>query len=85
MSKYQQKIIKEFESKGWKVEKVVKLGRDGYPDLIMWKDGQTQWIECKEETDTLKPLQKFRIDELNKSGIKAFAMQDKKGCIYGNS
>lgn len=42
----------------------------------------TIFIEIKEAKDTLKPLQKFRIDELNKEGFKAFCLQDQKGLIY---
>lgn len=40
------------------------------------------WIECKEVNDTLKELQKQRIDELNLLGKIAFCLQDTKGIIY---
>jgi hypothetical protein len=36
------------------------------------KDGKCVFIECKEYTDTLKPLQKFRIEELNRMGFTAY-------------
>ena len=42
----------------------------------------TIFIEVKEAKDTLKPLQKLRIDELNKLGFNAFCLQDGKGIIY---
>lgn len=80
---YQSKIIKKYEAEGWTVLKVVKLSKDGYPDLYMFRSGQTQWIEVKEKKDTLKPIQKYRIDELNKNLIRAFCLQDGKGIIYG--
>mgnify|MGYP000208052811 CR=1 FL=1 len=38
--------------------------------------------ECKEKNDTLKELQKQRIDELNLLGKKAFCLKDGKGQIY---
>lgn len=80
---YQNKIIKEMENKGYTVLKVIRLGQNGYPDLLCIKLGEIDtWIECKEKTDTLKPLQKLRIDELNKLGKKAFCSQDTKGIIY---
>jgi hypothetical protein len=41
------------------------------------------WIECKEKHDTLKPLQKLRINELIESGQDAICLQDTKGIIYG--
>jgi hypothetical protein len=40
------------------------------------------WIECKEKNDTLKELQRFRIDELRKMGKIAYCTQDGRGIIY---
>ena len=83
MSAYQNKIKKEFQLKGYTVLKIVRLSDSGYPDLLAMKLGEPDtWIECKEKTDTLKELQKFRIDELNKLGKRAFCTQDTKGIIY---
>ena len=42
----------------------------------------TIFIEVKEVKDTLKPLQKLRIDDLNKLGFNAFCLQDGKGIVY---
>lgn len=84
MSKFQNKIIKKYKSKGWIVIKTIKLSDSGYPDLFLFKNGKTIFIEVKEKTDTLKELQKFRIDELIKQGFKAFCLQDGKGIIYPN-
>lgn len=83
MSAYQNKIKKEFENKGYTVLKIIRLSDSGYPDLLAMKLGELDtWIECKEKNDTLKELQKFRIDQLNKIGKKAFCTQDTKGIIY---
>lgn len=83
MSTYQTKIKKEFEQKGYTVLKIVRLSDNGYPDLLAMKLGEVDvWIECKEKNDTLKELQKFRIDQLNKMGKRAFCTQDTKGIIY---
>lgn len=81
-SKFQNKTIKQYKDLGYLVLNVIKLSGSGYPDLLCIKDGQSTWIECKEANDTLKPLQKYRIDELNKAGCKAFCLQDGKGVIY---
>lgn len=81
---YQSQIKKQYEKLGYKVIKLIRLSESGYPDLMALKDGQTIFIECKEERDNLKPLQKFRIDELINLGFKAGAMQKGKGLIYGN-
>jgi Holliday junction resolvase len=82
-SKFQNKVIKEYKSKGYVVLKIIKLSANGYPDLLCIKENEIDiWIECKEETDTLKELQKQRIDELILLGKKAICLQDKKGLIY---
>jgi hypothetical protein len=80
---YQNKIKKEYEEKGYTVLKIVRLSHSGYPDLLAMKKGEIDlWIECKEINDTLKHLQKLRIDELNNMGKKAFCTQKGKGIIY---
>lgn len=82
-SNFQSKVIKEYKSKGYIVIKIIRLNENGYPDLLCMKRGMDDiWIECKESKDTLKELQKFRIDELNKLGKLAFCLQDGKGIIY---
>ena len=53
------------------------------PDLFCMKQGEIDtWIECKEGKDTLKELQKFRIDELIKLGKQAFCLHSEKGVVY---
>lgn len=78
-SKYQTKIIKRFENDGYLVINLIKTNKNGIPDLLVLKDGEKPlFIECKEKTDTLKPLQKFRIEELKKYGVNAIVLQDLK-------
>ena len=81
-STYQNKIKKQMEQKGYKVVSVIKLSQNGFPDLLCMKDGRSIWIECKEKNDTLKPWQKYRIDELINNGFEAYCMQETKGQIY---
>jgi len=82
MAIYQTKIKKQFEKDGYKVLKLIRLSENGYPDLMLLRDGESIFIECKEASDTLKPLQKLRIDELRNMNFKAYCMQDGKGIIY---
>jgi Holliday junction resolvase len=78
-SKYQSKIIKRFENDGYLVINLIKTNKNGIPDLLVLKEGEKPlFIECKEKTDTLKPLQKFRIEELKKYGVNAVVLQDLK-------
>jgi hypothetical protein len=83
MSKFQTKIINQYKKNGWTVLNIIKLSDSGYPDLLCMKQGKIDtWIECKEGNDTLKEMQKYRIDELNKLGKLAFCLHDVKGLIY---
>lgn len=82
-SKFQSKIIKQYEANGWTVLNIIKLSDNGYPDLLCMKAGEVDtWIECKEGNDTLKELQKFRIKELIKLGKDAACLHDTKGKIF---
>ena len=72
-SKHQSKIINKYKAKGYYVINLIKTNKNGISDLLCLKDGEKPlFIECKELKDTLKPLQKFRIDELKKLGFEAF-------------
>jgi Holliday junction resolvase len=72
-SKHQSKVINEYKKKGYYVINLIKTNKNGIPDLLCLKDGEKPlFIECKELKDTLKPLQKFRIDELKSLGFDAF-------------
>lgn len=75
----QTKIIKSLESKGYLVLKTIRLNKSGYPDIFAFHDTlEDLFIEVKEGKDTLKPLQRKRIDELNKIGKKAFCFHTDK-------
>ena len=82
-SKFQSKVIKQYESQGWTVLNIIKLSDNGYPDLLCMKLGEVDtWIECKEGGDTLKPMQKYRIDQLRKLNKIAICLHNEKGPIY---
>ena len=84
MGKFQTKIKNQYEKKGYKVVKLIRLSENGYPDLLCLKDSIAIWVEVKEANDTLKELQKIRINELINNGFIAGAIQDGIGVIYGN-
>ena len=72
-SKHQTKTIKHYESDGWFVINLIKTNKNGIPDLLCLKEGCTpMFIECKEKTDTVKPLQAYMIELLNTLGFNAF-------------
>lgn len=83
MSKFQTKIINKLEKQGFTVIKTIRLNKSGYPDILAMKKNQPDlWIEAKEPGDTLKPLQKRRINQLNELGKNAFCLHSEKGLIY---
>lgn len=82
-SKFQNKIKAQYEKEGYLVIKVIRFSDNGWPDLQCIKNGEpTTWIECKEKNDTLKELQKYRINQLNSHGQVAFCLKDGMGKIY---
>lgn len=82
MSSFQNEIIKTYEISGYMVIDLIRTNKNGITDLLALKDGRCIFIEVKEAKDNLKPLQKYRIDQLSKLGFTAFCLQDGKGIIY---
>lgn len=75
----QTKLIKELESKGYYVIKLVKTNKNGIPDLIaIPKDSSVEFFEVKRHDGKLSKLQEFRIKELTKHGIKAIVYRGPK-------
>ena len=81
-SKFQTKIINEYEKMGYMVINLIRTNKGGITDLLCLKDGKAVFIECKEGNDTVKLLQKHRIKQLRKQGFEAFAIHDKDGIIF---
>jgi len=79
---FQKRFIDKYKKLGYLVIKTIRLSENGYPDIILLKDGVASFVELKQGSDTLKPLQKFRIDELRKCGFAAWCEHEKKGKIY---
>lgn len=69
-SKFQKKIIKEYEAKGYYVIKLVRTNKNGTMDLIALKPKEEPiFIEVKGKTTPQSPLQKYRADELKSLGF----------------
>ena len=71
-SKRQTKVIKQYEKKGYYVINLIKTNKNGIADLLCLKAGQTPlFIEIKEDSDTVKPLQYYRRKELIRLGFES--------------
>lgn len=71
-SKRQTKVIKQYENKGYYVINLIKTNKNGIADLLCLKAGETPlFIEIKEDSDSVKPLQYYRRKELIRLGFKS--------------
>lgn len=66
----QSKIIKEAKKQGFEVLKVIKCNINGYPDLTLFKDKETIFIEVKNENGKQSELQKYVQKQLEKQGFQ---------------
>jgi Holliday junction resolvase len=70
-SKIQNKKIKELEKEGYYVIKLINTNKPGIPDLIaIPKNSDVLFVEVKAQNGKTSPLQDFRIEELEKHGLK---------------
>jgi hypothetical protein len=75
-SKYQNKLIKEYEKQGYYVIKLGITNKPGIADLLCLKANEIPlFIESKEANDTVKPLQLFRQKELINLGFQSIIKQ----------
>lgn len=77
-SKYQAKIIKEYERMGWYVVKLIQTNKNGIPDLLLMKHGEAPFfIELKSARGKIAPLQRYRIEEiLKETGYKTIVLSE---------
>ena len=67
----QSKKIKELEKEGYYVIKLINTNKPGIPDLIaIPKNSDVLFVEVKAQNGKTSPLQNFRIEELEKHGLK---------------
>ena len=71
----QSKIVNEAKKNGYIVLKVVKCNMNGYPDLTLFKDNKTIFIEVKNEKGIQSELQKYVQKQLQKEGFKYFLVR----------
>ena len=67
---YQRKLIKQYESEGWYVLRLITTTTNGIPDLLLLKPDNVRFVEVKAKNGKLSKLQEYRIKELNELGFK---------------
>ena len=69
--KIQSKKIKELEALGYYVIKLKLTNKNGIPDLIaIPNNSDVEFIDGKKPKGKLSKLQEYRIQELQKHGVK---------------
>jgi Holliday junction resolvase len=67
----QSKKIKDLESQGYYVIKLISTNKNGIPDLIaIPPNSDVLFVEVKKPSGRLSKLQEYRVKELNQHGIK---------------
>lgn len=75
----QNKRIKELEKEGYYVIKLIKTNKNGIPDIIAIPPGvPVLFSEIKKPDTHPSELQKYRLRELNKHGIKTEVYDGRK-------
>ncbi len=69
-SEIQRKIIKRFQEQGYMVVKIIQCTANGFPDLMLLKDGKARFIEVKRPGEQPRPLQVYRIQQLRQLGFQ---------------
>ena len=67
----QSKRIKQLESEGYYVLKLIKTNKNGIPDLVaLPKNCKVLFSEIKKPTGRISKLQEYRLKELESYGFK---------------
>jgi len=67
----QSKKIKQLESEGYYVIKLINTNKNGIPDLIaIPKNADVLFVEVKRPNGKLSKLQEFRLKELTAHGLR---------------
>jgi hypothetical protein len=63
-AKLQSKLIRRYESEGWYVVKIIQTSRNGWPDLMLLRNGVCRFVEVKRPGGKPRPLQVYRMKEI---------------------
>lgn len=72
----QRNIIKRYEAEGYLVIKIGLCNLNGFPDLMLLKDGKAIFVEVKRPGQQPRPLQEYRLKQLRDAGFDAFVMTE---------
>lgn len=70
----QRRIIKRYQDQGYIVVKIEKCSLNGFPDLMLLKDGKASFVEVKRPGEVPRQLQVYRIAQLRQAGFSAIVL-----------
>ena len=73
-SKIQKEVIDKMEAQGFFVIKLIKTNKNGIPDLLCMRKDEYFFIEVKSAKGKLSEIQKYRIKDLERFGVKSFVI-----------
>lgn len=71
----QSKIVNEAKKNDYTVLKVVKCNINGFPDLTLFKQNTTIFIEVKNEKGVQSEIQKYVQKQLENQGFRYFLVR----------
>jgi Holliday junction resolvase-like predicted endonuclease len=71
-------IIKDYETDGWYVIKLIQTNKNGMMDLILLKKSITAFAEIKQPGKEPTDLQKYRAEQLRKQGFEVFTFTSRQ-------
>lgn len=71
----QSKIINEAKKNGYLVLKVVKCNLNGYPDITLFKNNSTIFVEVKNEKGIQSEIQKYIQKQIELQGFKYYLVR----------
>lgn len=75
-SAIQTSIIKRYEREGYLVVKIGLCSKQGFPDLILLKDGKASFVEVKRPGQKPRPLQEYRHKELREQDFEVLILTE---------
>jgi hypothetical protein len=76
-SKLKEVIKKKLTAQGWWVVGLIQTTENGIPDKMCLRQGRVVFLEFKRPGRwKADPLQKFRIEQLQKRGFEAYVVND---------
>lgn len=80
-AKLKDRIVRRFKDEGWLVISNVKVGQAGWPDLVLYKNGEAVFFEVKAPKGRPSELQLYWLERIRAAGFKACVVRSLEDCV----